>query len=97
MHAAPADSGVRGRLLLAAGVSMTPSPDDELSVAISGETMQRIDQCTNCHAPMLYRCHPSGELYEMFCAARELAKHLREDAPHPSSSVQGIGDFDDGR
>jgi hypothetical protein len=41
--------------------------ENSLAVAHSGETVQRQDQCTNCHKPMLYRCHSNGEPYEMFC------------------------------
>jgi hypothetical protein len=39
-----------------------------VTVAVSGETVQRQDQCTSCREPMLYRCHENGEPYEMFCS-----------------------------
>ena len=54
------------------------APQSAIQVATSGETVQRQDQCTNCHAPLLYRCHPNGEPYEMFCASSKCPLFLVE-------------------
>jgi len=54
------------------------SETSTLTVAHPGETVQRQDQCTNCHQPMLYRCHQNGEPYEMFCAASKCPLFLIE-------------------